>query len=132
MLQKEDSKISMKENVWNKYPFLVFFLSSSSYYPSIGTFILHSKTAFSRVPSMFLTAIFLLRKDLEDFNTSNYFFWYFTFSLWLLSVVSLFKLIKAWTIIHFQNIIIIIFIIINKTIISCFAGMKKQAIILII
>lgn len=125
-------KYPWRRMFWNKYPFLVFFLSSSSYYPSIGTFILHSKTAFSRVPSMFLTAIFLLRKDLEDFKTSNYFFWYFTFSLWLLSVVSLLKLIKAWTIIHFQNIIIIIFIIINKTIISCFAGMKKTSYLAII
>lgn len=36
----------------------------------------------------------------------NDFFWYFTFSLWLLSVVSLFKLIEVWNK-YFQNIIIL-------------------------
>lgn len=41
-------------------------------------------------------------------KTSNYLFWYFTFSLWSLSLVSLFKLIKSWTIIHFQNTIMVL------------------------
>lgn len=56
---------------WNKYPLLVF-LPSSSYYPCVGTFILHSKTMLSRVLSMFWKVI-LRFKRLSLRLSINYF-----------------------------------------------------------
>lgn len=108
MLQNKDSKISIKENVLEQIPF-----------PSFPSFLiillsLYWYLYFAFQDSLFqssfnvLNRFFLLRKDLEDFKTSNYLSWYFIISLWLLSVVSLFKLIKAWTIIHFWNVIMVL------------------------
>lgn len=89
---------------WNKYSFLIFFLSSSSYYSLYWylDFTIHNSIFQSSFNV--LNNFYLLRKDLEDFKL----FLLVLHFLWFLSLVSLFKLIKSWTIIHFQNTIMVL------------------------